>query len=112
MAGPFFSTTPYRTLAEGLGGLAAYHAHFIEAPAFLSPREDRPGGSGSKLRGPGERANGQFTSWRILHKFRCCPWKAGQFATRLAGLHDRRMKKARLLPMSKYLLIPEHRRSR
>ncbi len=31
MAGPFFSTTPYRTLAEGLGGVAAYHAHFVDA---------------------------------------------------------------------------------
>jgi hypothetical protein len=32
----------------------------------------------AKLRGPGERANAQLKTWRILRKLRCCPWKAGQ----------------------------------
>ena len=27
----------------------------------------------AKLRGPGERANAQLKSWRILRKLRCCP---------------------------------------
>ena len=32
------------------------------------------------LRSPGERANAQLKTWRILRKLRCCPWKAGQLA--------------------------------
>jgi DDE superfamily endonuclease len=34
----------------------------------------------AKLRSPGERANAQLKTWRILRKLRCCPWKAGQLA--------------------------------
>jgi hypothetical protein len=34
----------------------------------------------AKLRSPGERANAQLKSWRILRKLRCCPWRAGQLA--------------------------------
>ena len=34
----------------------------------------------AKLRAPGERANAQIKSWRILRKLRCCPWRAGQLA--------------------------------
>jgi hypothetical protein len=34
----------------------------------------------ARLRGPGERANAQLKSWRILRKLRCCPWRAGQLA--------------------------------
>ena len=34
----------------------------------------------AKLRGPGERANAQLTTWRILRKLRCCPWEAGHLA--------------------------------
>ncbi|WP_373861739.1 HARBI1 family protein [Actinomadura hibisca] len=30
----------------------------------------------ARLRGPGERANAQLKSWRVLRKLRCCPWKA------------------------------------
>jgi hypothetical protein len=29
------------------------------------------------LRSPGERANAQLKTWRILRKLRCCPWRAG-----------------------------------
>jgi hypothetical protein len=32
----------------------------------------------TQLRGPGERANAQLKTWRILRKLRCCPWRAGQ----------------------------------
>jgi DDE superfamily endonuclease/Helix-turn-helix of DDE superfamily endonuclease len=34
----------------------------------------------AKLRAPGERANAQLKSWKILRKLRCCPWKAGKIA--------------------------------
>jgi hypothetical protein len=34
----------------------------------------------AKLRAPGERANAQLKTWRILRKLRCCPWRAGQIA--------------------------------
>ena len=34
----------------------------------------------AKLRGPGERANAQLKTWRILRKLRCCPWRAGKLA--------------------------------
>jgi hypothetical protein len=34
----------------------------------------------AKLRAPGERANAQLKAWRILHKLRCCPWRAGRLA--------------------------------
>jgi hypothetical protein len=41
------------------------------------------------LRGPGERANAQLKSWRILRKLRCCPWKAGQLAKAIHVLQAR-----------------------
>ncbi len=34
----------------------------------------------ARLRAPGERANAQLKSWRIVRKLRCCPWRAGQLA--------------------------------
>ena len=34
----------------------------------------------AKLRAPGERANAQLNSWRILRKLGCCPWRAGKLA--------------------------------
>jgi hypothetical protein len=34
----------------------------------------------AKLRSPGERANAQLKTWRILRKLRSCPWRAGQLA--------------------------------
>jgi len=36
--------------------------------------------SHARLRAPGERANAQLKTWRILRKLRCCPWRAGQLA--------------------------------
>jgi hypothetical protein len=32
----------------------------------------------AKLRAPGERANAQLKTWKILTRLRCCPWRAGQ----------------------------------
>ena len=34
----------------------------------------------AKLRAPGERANAQLKTWKILTKLRSCPWRAGQLA--------------------------------
>jgi hypothetical protein len=44
----------------------------------------------AKLRSPGERANAQLKTWRILRKLRCCPWRAGQLAkaTHVLTLHE------------------------
>jgi DDE superfamily endonuclease len=47
----------------------------------------------AKLRGPGERANAQLKTWRLLQELRCCPWRAGQwFRSRkpTAVVRDRR----------------------
>jgi len=43
----------------------------------------------AKLRGPGERANAQLKTWRILHRLGCCPWKAGQLAEAIHVLQSR-----------------------
>jgi hypothetical protein len=34
----------------------------------------------AKLRAPGERANAQLKTWKILSRLRCCPWRAGKLA--------------------------------
>jgi hypothetical protein len=34
----------------------------------------------ARLRAPGERANAQLRTWRILRKLRCWPWRTGQLA--------------------------------
>ena len=34
----------------------------------------------ARLRAPGERANAQLKTWKILRKLRCCPRRAGQLA--------------------------------
>jgi hypothetical protein len=43
----------------------------------------------AKLRAPGERANAQLKTWKILRKLRCCPWRAGQLAKAIHVLQDR-----------------------
>jgi hypothetical protein len=43
----------------------------------------------ARLRSPGERANAQLKSWRILRKLRCCPWRAGQLAKAIHVLQIR-----------------------
>jgi len=43
----------------------------------------------ARLRSPGERANAQLKSWRILRKLRCCPWRAGQLAKAIHVLQAR-----------------------
>ena len=43
----------------------------------------------AQLRSPGERANAQLKTWRILRKLRCCPWRAGQLARAIHLLQTR-----------------------
>jgi hypothetical protein len=43
----------------------------------------------ANLRSPGERANAQLKTWRILRKLRCCPWRAGHLAKALHVLQTR-----------------------
>jgi hypothetical protein len=45
--------------------------------------------SHAKLRGPGERANAQLKTWKILTKLRCCPHRAGHLAKAIHVLQDR-----------------------
>jgi hypothetical protein len=40
----------------------------------------------ARLRAPGERANAQLKTWRILRKLHCCPWRAGQLAKAIHAL--------------------------
>ena len=43
----------------------------------------------AKLRSPGERANAQLKTWRILRKLRCCPSRAGELAKAIHVLQIR-----------------------
>lgn len=43
----------------------------------------------AKLRGPGERANAQLKTWRILRKLRCCPHRAGRLVKAIFVLQSR-----------------------
>lgn len=45
--------------------------------------------SHARLRGPGERANAQLKSWKILTKLRCCPHRAGHLAKAIHALQNR-----------------------
>ncbi|MEV5703577.1 transposase family protein [Actinoallomurus sp. NPDC052274] len=45
--------------------------------------------SHTRLRGPGERANAQLKTWRILRKLRCCPHRAGFLAKAIHVLQTR-----------------------
>jgi DDE superfamily endonuclease/Helix-turn-helix of DDE superfamily endonuclease len=43
----------------------------------------------AQLRRPGERANAQLKTWRILRQLRCCHWRAGQLAKAIHVLQTR-----------------------
>src|SRR5690242_2705491 len=43
----------------------------------------------ARLRAPGERANAQLKTWRILRKLRCRPWRAGKLAKAIHVLQAR-----------------------
>lgn len=59
--------------------------------------KDKPAGqkqanrSHARLRGPGERANAQLKSWRILRRLRCSPCKAGHLVNAIAVLQNHRV---------------------
>jgi hypothetical protein len=42
----------------------------------LSRNQREVNAAHARQRGPGERANAQLKSWRILRKIRCCPHRA------------------------------------
>ncbi len=50
--------------------------------------------SHARLRGPGERANAQLKSWKILRKLRCSPSKAGHLCKAIAVLQNHRVEQA------------------
>jgi hypothetical protein len=50
--------------------------------------QKRANRSRARLRGPGERANAQLKSWRVLRKLRCCPFKAGHLCKAVAVLQN------------------------
>jgi hypothetical protein len=50
--------------------------------------------SRARLRGPGECANAQLKSWRILRKLRCSPTKAGHLVKAIAVLQNHRVAQA------------------
>jgi DDE superfamily endonuclease/Helix-turn-helix of DDE superfamily endonuclease len=47
------------------------------------------GAANAKLRSPGERANAQLKTWKILSKLRCCRWKTGKLAKAIHVLQIR-----------------------
>lgn len=53
----------------------------------LEPQKDA-NRAHTRLRGPGERANAQLKTWRILRKLRCSPHRAGQLARPIHVLHN------------------------
>ena len=64
--------TPYRGRNKPASQKAANRAH-------------------AALRAPGERANAQLKTWRILRKLRSCPWRAGQLAKAIHVLQTREL---------------------
>ncbi|XVS68218.1 transposase family protein [Actinosynnema sp. CA-299493] len=42
----------------------------------------------ARLRGPGERANAQLKTWRVLRKLRSCPYRAGRLAKAIHVLQN------------------------
>jgi hypothetical protein len=53
--------------------------------------QKRANRSHARLRGPGERANAQLKSWRILRKLRCSPSKTGHLCKAIAVLQNHRI---------------------
>jgi hypothetical protein len=46
----------------------------------------------AKLRAPGERANAQLKTWKILTRLRCCPDRAGQITRAILVLQVHEIK--------------------
>ena len=60
----------------------------LQEQARSAKQANRPD---ARLRGPGERANAQLKSWRILRKLRCGPTKAGHLVKAIAALQIHRV---------------------
>ncbi len=73
------------TLA-GKGYLGAAHAETPAGDPTSRNRRKRANRAHARLRAPGERANAQLKTWRILRKLHCCPWCAGQLAKAIHAL--------------------------
>jgi len=82
----------------GLIALAdkGYHGYDQTSAHVLTPYKGRNKPQSQKdanraharLRGPGERANAQLKTWRILRKLRCCPRRAGRLAKAIHVLQN------------------------
>ncbi|CCH29381.1 IS5/IS1182 family transposase [Actinosynnema sp. NPDC047251] len=82
----------------GLIALAdkGYHGYDETSAHVLTPYKGRNKPKSQKeanraharLRGPGERANAQLKTWRILRKLRCCPHRAGRLAKAIHVLQN------------------------
>jgi hypothetical protein len=78
-------------------GDKGYHGHDKTGQHIITPYKGRnkpetckdANRAHARLRGPGERANAQLKSWRILRKLRCCPRRAGQLAKAIHVLQTR-----------------------
>ena len=81
--------------AVGLGTLAdkgyqgAAHAKIPYRGKDKPESQKQANRAHAKLRAPGERANAQLKTRRILRKLRCCPWRAGQLAKAIHVLQIR-----------------------
>jgi DDE superfamily endonuclease/Helix-turn-helix of DDE superfamily endonuclease len=67
------------TLADK-GYLGSTHAKIPYRGKSKPESQKQANKAHAKLRAPGERANAQLKTWKILSKLRCCPWRAGQLA--------------------------------
>lgn len=84
---------------KGILTLADKGYQGAEATVVITPykRKNKPEAqkqanrSHARLRGPGERANAQLKSWRILRKLRCSPTKAGHLVKAIAVLQNHRV---------------------
>jgi DDE superfamily endonuclease/Helix-turn-helix of DDE superfamily endonuclease len=76
------------TLADK-GYRGSSHAKIPYIGTNKPPSQKEANRAHARLRAPGERANAQLKTWRILRKLRCCPWRAGQLAKAIHVLQER-----------------------
>jgi DDE superfamily endonuclease len=62
------------------------HAKITYIGKNKPPSQKEANRAHARLRAPGERANAQLKTWRILRKLRCGPWGAGQLAKAIHAL--------------------------
>ncbi|MFD0883363.1 transposase family protein [Streptosporangium algeriense] len=76
---------------QGIGGTVVITPYKGKNKPESQKRANR---SHANLRGPGERANAQLKSWRILRKLRCSPSKVGHLVKAIAVLQNHRTAQA------------------